>query len=276
MDLQSLQKLFQANLLADDPGICSLVADNLPALIRGGVSYQRLSRQERLDIYRYAYTARLIEALADTYPAVKFAMGDAAFDEFARQFVANHPSSFPSIRDYGAELSYALREWQPTPAEPDSSASTGLAELAAWEWALAAAFDSAEATAIDGSMLSRLPPERWPTLRFQCLPSLRHHTFGSNALAWWRAAVEGGMRPDGWRSGPAAHWVIWRNSPKTSFRSMPPVEASALSAILSGDTFEGICAAAADIVGADSAPLKAATLLKSWLAAGWIVEANAD
>src|SRR6187549_3956387 len=43
-----------------------------------------LSASQRLDIYRQSYMARLIECLIDDYPAVQYALGEAAFTELAR------------------------------------------------------------------------------------------------------------------------------------------------------------------------------------------------
>ena len=245
MDLRALQRFFQTHVLAGDPTIGSWVADD-----------GRVSRSLRLAIYANAYTSRLVGALAENYPAVRFALGPDRFDIEARRFVADHPSSFPSIRDYGADFAASL------PCQVD--------DLARWEWALAGAFDAGDAVPVDGAALSGLPPAEWPAIHLRFVPSLRVHRLQSNALAWWRAATAGDERPVDWQVLPASDWVVWRDGVTTSFRSLPPVEAGALEGALRGATFAALCATAATFLGEAAAPMAAATLLKTWLASGWI------
>jgi hypothetical protein len=57
-----------------------------------------------LQAYRFAYRARLVEALQDNHPALHQALGDAAFTALTHAYLAEHPSSEPSIRWFGAQL----------------------------------------------------------------------------------------------------------------------------------------------------------------------------
>jgi len=62
----------------------------------------------------------------------------------------------------------------------------------------------------------------------------------------------------------------------TQYRSMEADEAVALQAVLAGANFSELCGALADeIQDQEMVPMKAAGFLKTWLAAGMIVELRA-
>src|SRR5690606_13210963 len=93
------------------------------------------SAEERIAIYRDAYRIRLREALASNYARLESLLGEAAFAEIADAYIEAQPSTFRSIRWFGDALPALLEA--ALPAKP------WLAELAQWEWAIAAAFDAA-------------------------------------------------------------------------------------------------------------------------------------
>lgn len=67
-------------------------------------------RQEnRMTVYSDGYVARLTEALATGYPAVKRTLGDEAFFSIARTYVSQHPSKHYSLDGYGEHFSTFLQ-----------------------------------------------------------------------------------------------------------------------------------------------------------------------
>jgi hypothetical protein len=64
----------------------------------------KLGPRERLDVYRHAYVARLIECLADDYPVLKVALGDDAFDALCRGYIARFPSEAHLVASPGLRL----------------------------------------------------------------------------------------------------------------------------------------------------------------------------
>jgi hypothetical protein len=240
----------------------------LPAALAAAVAPPA---EARWDIYVEAYRLRLTEALATQYPALATRVGREAFAERMRDFITATPSVHRSIRDYGRELAEHLA------AGAADAEDEMRAELAAFEWRLAAAFDAAAATATGPADLAGVVPGDWPELRFRGVPSLARLATRTNAVSVWRAAkaaLEAGT--DGTPlAAPAAvrgarvEWLIVRPGLETEFRSLPADEAAALDRLLAGASFGELCASlAASAADAGAAAACAAGWLKGWLLGG--------
>ncbi|HVN43462.1 MAG TPA: DNA-binding domain-containing protein [Steroidobacteraceae bacterium] len=254
MNLAALQEAFQRHVLAGERAIVGEVSGD-----------GRFAPEQRLAVYRHAYRARLASALSESHRAVRFALGEDRFAALARAFVELQPSQFASIRWYGAGFGAFLA------SQIAGVEGRGLRELARWEWTLGLAFDAADAVPIATEALAAVAPDAWGRLRFGFLPSLQRTRLATNALAWWRAALEQAPAPGGWQVEPATEWVVWRRGLATSFRSLAGPEAAALDAALAGATFGALCEHVAAACGAEAAPLRAAALLKGWFAEGWVI-----
>lgn len=254
MDLRQTQAALQRFILVHDDAIRSVVTGD-----------ERLSAGERLEIYAYAYESRLIESLQQTYPALAQVLGCERFADTARMFVHEQPSRVASIRYYGRGLADFLD------ARATDPAGAMLADLARWEWALSAAFDGPDTEALPDAALAEIPADRWPGLCLRMPGSLQRVTLQTNAVAWWRFAIQDAAQPAEAVMAPSTEWVIWRSGLATSFRSLPADEASMLAAALRGAPFADLCAGLVEFGGDENSPLRAATLLKSWWTAGWVV-----
>ncbi|MEO6603812.1 MAG: DNA-binding domain-containing protein, partial [Polyangiaceae bacterium] len=73
-----------------------------------------LTSAERIDIYRRGYHARLIECLVDDYPVLQHALGEAAFEDLCRAYIAAYPSNAPSLNYFGRQMAEFCRI-QPLP-----------------------------------------------------------------------------------------------------------------------------------------------------------------
>jgi hypothetical protein len=255
--LNDLQRIAQDHLLHGGP---------LPEALGAALSPPV---EERWGIYCEAYRLRLVDSLATTYDALAARLGREDFAQVARAFIAAHPSRFRSLRDYGAEFPAFLRH------RSDEAEARLQADLAAFQWHLAAAFDAPDATATTIGELARLPPEAWAGLRFRAVPGLGRLRTSTNAVAAWRAgraALEADPAAAAVREPPAAdtdpvEWLIVRPALETRFRSLPEDEAEALDRVLSGATFAELGEALAARHG-ENAALAAATWLKGWLTEG--------
>jgi hypothetical protein len=120
---------------------------------------ERLGALERLDIYASMYFFRLLDCLAEGFPALHAVVGHETFHHIARDYVATHPSRHPSLRALGAALGDFLERdrlrWQPP----------YLADLARFEWLLLEAFDAADRAPLPPERLKSLPAEKWPLVR---------------------------------------------------------------------------------------------------------------
>jgi hypothetical protein len=259
MKLAELERAVQRHVLDGGP---------LPAALAAAVA---APAAERWEIYVEGYRLRLTEALATQYPALAARAGRAAFAEHMRAFIAATPSVHRSIRDYGRELPAYLA------AGAADLEDEMRAELAAFEWRLAAAFDAAPATPTAAADLAGVAPADWPGLCFRGVPSLGRLATTSNAVPVWRAAKDAlesdrGAPPV---TAPAAaraarvEWLILRPALDSEFRSLPADEAAALDRLLAGAPFGALCARLAETLDdPGAAAARAAGWLKGWLQAG--------
>lgn len=252
MTLAQLQRQFQQHLLTCDPAIAEAIE---PA--------ERAPIATRLAIYSNAYRARLMEALGANYPRLRELMGPEAFNDVALDYIAAHPSHFRSVRWFGAQLAASL--------ELSHRKQPWLADLAQWEWVLAAAFDAPDAQPIDESSLAALTADEWPTLRLAFHPSLQRLAVQTNAPAVFKALSEEREPPEPQRLPNDQQWLIWRQVLTTRYRSLDDAETAALDAALHGAGFDQVCEALCAHCDPQDVPLRAASLLRSWIADGLIV-----
>ena len=255
--LAALQHDFQAYLLADQqPGrLQSRIIDDAS-----------VGAARRLAIYHDAYRLRLIEALTSAYPKLQLLLGDDLFDSTARAYIDANPSVYRNLRWYGATLSEHLA--QALPQHPVT------AELAAFEWALALAFDAADMPVLQVEDLAAVPPEQWGELRFRLHASMRLLPLQCNTVAVWQA-LDAEQAPP-----PVATltetWLIWRREFNPHFRSLDVAELAALELIIAGASFGDICASLQIELGEDAATMQAAQYLATWLGDGLISQLQAD
>jgi hypothetical protein len=120
-----------------------------------------LSAAERMRVYHYAYHARLIDCLADDYPTLKYALGDAAFERLCRDYLVVHPSRGPNLNVYGAKMSAFCRE-----RKGRFPLRGFAAELATLEWSMVEIIHAQAAPTLALAELQKLPVEQWADLRF--------------------------------------------------------------------------------------------------------------
>ena len=255
--LEDLQRIAQRHLLQGGP---------LPDTLLGALAPPV---EERWGIYCEGYRLRLVASLATTYGALAARLGREDFATVARAFIDGHPSTYRSLRDYGGDFAAFLRV-RATDAETRLHA-----DLAAFEWLLAAAFDAPDTTATTVAALATLAPHEWPGLSFCAVPGLGRLRTTTNAVAVWRAC-RSALEADP-AAGPvtdpqaadtdAVDWLVVRPTFETRFRSLPDDEAEALDRVLGGASFAQLGEALALRHGGN-APLVAATWLKGWLTEG--------
>jgi len=255
--LPDIQEAFQRFLLQGDSEIVSQV-----------VGTQRVPVETRLGIYGDAYRSRLIEALQSSFPILAELLGEADFHTLASKYVTAHESTFFSIRYYGDQLAEFLA------SDADYAKAPLLAELAKWEWAMAAAFDAADTEPIDTDALARVAPEDWAGLRFDWSPSVQILDLEWNVPDIWKAVTEEQeQRPE--PSLEPARWLIWRRDLQIYFRRLAPEEAAAIAASMESQTFGELCVVLCEHLDESEAARHAAGFLRGWVQSGLIVNASA-
>lgn len=236
------------NLLASQRALQSLVRSTSSLGCRDGRA-----------VYRNAYVARLLEALESNFPIASTLQPDS-FRAAARAYIDRHPSTFKSIRSIGAELPQTLRD----------QGEELLADVTAFEWVLAHAFDAADATPLRMDDLASIEPASWPALTFEFHPSMRCVELNSNAAEIARAHFAGTTNLE-LCAAPRSTWVVWRSGLTPKFRSLDLTETVALATALAGGSFETLCDSLCEMIDATEVPQRAASLLKTWVDAGLVV-----
>ncbi len=264
--LEALQADFQNYILGDDRAMAGKVR-----------ATSKADAATLLAVYRDGYALRLLEALETNFSTLKQVLGDDDFDRMGRGYIAAHPSKHFSIRWFGDKLAEhlaATAPWSGTPA---------LAELARLEWALAGAFDSADATPIAIERVAAIAPEDWPNLRFAFHPSLQVIDFAWTVPELWNAlnatvnAGEDGDAPEQ-REAPVP-FAVWRHDQgeerQNFFRSLDPAEAWMLAEARKGTAFGALCEGLCHFVEQEQAGAQAAGYLRGWIEQGLVVGVDA-
>jgi hypothetical protein len=146
----------------------------------------RLTALERLEVYRRAYHARLIECLADDYPALQGALGPEAFDALGRAYIERHPSSGPNLNAFGRNMASFCRT-----AEAACPESAFAADLASLEWAIVEVIHARSAPAVTIEALNAIPIDRWADARLVPTPAFRLLRFGYPVNAYFQSFRQG-------------------------------------------------------------------------------------
>ena len=262
--LPDIQEAFQRFLLAGDSAeIGSLV-----------VGTQRVPVETRLGIYGDGYRSRLIEALQTTFPVLANLLGETDFQSLATQYVNAHDSTFFSIRYYGDQMADFLA------GDAEYSKAPILAEMARWEWAMAAVFDAADAEPIDSRAFAGVAPEDWAELRFEWSPAVQVIELEWNVPQLWKAVTEETERPEpqlaaqpGQGQQPMSY-LIWRRELQIYFRALAAEEAVVVAAARASHSFGELCVLLCDHLDESEASLHAAGFLRGWVESGLLVGAT--
>jgi len=259
--LETLQADFQNYILGDDAAMAGKVRATAKA-----------DAATLLAVYRDGYALRLLEALETNFSTLKQVLGDEDFDVLGRGYIAAHPSRHFSIRWFGDKLADYLASaapWSGTPA---------LAELAKLEWALAGAFDSADATPVAIQEVAAIAPADWPRLRFAFHPSLQVIDFHWTVPELWNLMNAGEEADAPERRETPVPFAVWRldqgDERQNFFRSLDPVEAWMLAEARRGATFGALCEGLCQFVDTDQAGAQAAGYLRGWIEQGLVVGAT--
>jgi len=246
-----LQQQFQDFVVAGNTGFAAEI-----------VNGPRADAHKRLAVYANAYRSRLTEVLQADYPALRVLAGDDLFVNIAYEYIAAHPSTLPNARWFGRHLASFIRTVERFASPP------GLADMAAFEWAMGLAFDAADAVPLPIAQLAALPAVNWPALRFVPNPSLQRVYLMASVPAY-HLAVERGETPPAIEHAVAPlAWIIWRRGLGIWYRTLEKDEAWGLDAACAGRTFAELCGGLAGWHEPDDVPLRAVALLTRWIEEG--------
>jgi hypothetical protein len=255
--LATLQDLFQAYLMEGYPDIEAHIVTT---------TSDKITPQERLDIYRNGYYARLVEVLGWDYPVLKKILGVKRFEKLGYAYIDAHPSPSFSIRLFGRYFPEFLAN-QPT-------AVPAHAEMAALEWALSQAIDAADSSYLTFAELAKIPAEAWVEMRLTFHPSVVALPCFYNVTDVWRVVNQNKPKPR-WRYQKKSQYcVVWRYEQRSYFIELSEAEYTLYQAIQQNKTFVELCEALAKHFAEEEIPAFASTTLQKWVSQGLLAKAH--
>ncbi len=225
----------------------------------------RLDPLGRLEIYRSAYHARLIECLLDDYPAVAATLGEAAFDELCRKYIELYPSTGSNLNSFGARVARLCR----ASAAERTELGAFVADLAALEWAIVEVIHAASADPLTMAALTDVPAERWAEARLVATPAFRLLRFEYPVNAYFQAFREG-LGPAVPPPEPSAV-AVYRNGPTIWRMNLGEAGFELLYALTRGRSLgESLAEASAAFSGIDEsvAAQRVTGWFRDWVASG--------
>ena len=226
------------------------------------------TRTVLFDVYRNGYGSRLVEVMRNNFEALHIYLGDTAFDDMARAYIAAHPSKTANLRWYSRGLQKFLA------TTPPYSEHRIVAELAAFETALNDAFDARDGHVLQIADLAATPPDEWQNLRFVPHASVLRLNFLTNASALWSALKQEEEPPEAKLCDAPEQLIVWRNDVTSMFRELSAEEAMMWDEAAKGIPFGTLCAMLATYDDADGAAGRAAGYLGAWVNAGMLTGAT--
>jgi hypothetical protein len=231
--LREVQQRFFRLITAPESVEKALAAQGVPRadVERVIASDARKSAVERLDIYANMYFFRIRDVLAEMFPTVAAVLGEAAFHNLATDYLIEHPSSHPSLRNVGRALPRFLdaarrRSFGGTPSRPG-----WLADLARLEWARHDVFDAADAPALTLDALRETAPDAFAALPLKLIPALALVPVRYAAEEVWQSFTD---ESDYAPPPESPHELsVWRAGGDVFHRPLGPLESEALALIRS-------------------------------------------
>jgi hypothetical protein len=116
---------------------------------------RRMSSAQRLEIYSRSYWFRILDSLHADFPGLRAVIGERAFHNLSRAYLAECPSRSFTLRDLGSRLV----EWLERNPRYGGSCHALAIDMARLEWAHIEAFDNAAEKALGPGDLLELGPD---------------------------------------------------------------------------------------------------------------------
>jgi hypothetical protein len=79
-----------------------------------------LTAAQHLAIYQRSYYSRLLECMREQFKALLYTLGDELFDDFARMYLSEFPSTSPNLADLGERFPAFLESNRPDKDSPET------------------------------------------------------------------------------------------------------------------------------------------------------------
>jgi hypothetical protein len=255
----------------------------------------------RVDIYRNAYRARLVDALRETFPRTARWVGDAAFAQAAAHHVISFPPSSWTLDAVGEGFEQTLATLFANDPE--------VSELAWLEWAMHLCFVSYDATPLDAAgftgVTAGFEDDDWANMRLRFMPGTQQANVAHRIDTLWRALAEtaadtentagdgtknssdneadtginhgGGTSSSNetlsvdFSSDERLACIVWRQAFTPALLPVSAIEGRALALMLEDAGYGELCEMLVDELGEEAAANDAGAMLGRWLNHGMIV-----
>lgn len=215
--------------------------------------------ETRVGIYSDAYQLRLLEALETDFTGLHSLLGDEQFETLGRDYIAAHPSVFPSVRWFAGKLPEYLKQ---TPRYAEQAV---IIEMGEFEWAKCASFDAPDSEIFTIELLALISPELWGEMTFEFSPTVQRLDLRTNTPALWLAFEQESEVPEINTEENPTGWAMWRKQLDPHWRSLEVDEAWALDQAMQGANFAYICEGLCEWVDPEHAAMRAVSFIKTWL-----------
>lgn len=194
----------------------------------------RIAGERRLQIHRNHYRLTLTDALAATFPSLRYVLGETGFATLAAAYLRDHPPASPCLHEYGDSFPAFAggRSW--------------LADLGRLDWAINRAYHSAELPGLDPARLAEVPPASIDDLVFTLQPSVG---FVSSRVALddiFEAIRDQTPRQRLSLVPAASHLIVARRGLEVSWWALAEWEWRFLKRLADGESFGAAVATATD------------------------------
>ncbi len=223
-----------------------------------------------LAIYRSAYRARLVDALAETFPRTRLWLSEDTFNAAAAHHLILHPPTSWTLDMAGDGFVETLAElFADDPEVPD---------LAWLEWAMHLAFTARDCQPLDAAGFAAATgtfrEEDWADMRLTFVPSLLFREVRSDCAALWQAIARDEAPATAPMLESAMYCQVWREGLTPVFALLSGSEGTSLVSMRDGAGFGEICTNLAEAIEADEVANIAGAMLGQWLARGLVAEVS--
>lgn len=247
--MASFHEQFEAYLKGEDDSVTELVIND-----------SKGDATTRMNIYRDAYSLRLIDILYSDFPVIYEILGTDSFIDLAKDYIRKYPSTSFTVRYFGQHLAKYLQEEVPYADYPY------LSQIADFEWAKGTVFDAPDTAIFTLEDLAKIPAETWETATFTFVPAMTRLIYDYNVPQIWKAIDRGGQDSEPVALNDPMPWVMWRKDLDPNWYSMTTEEDWFFIQARHGKNFTELCEGLTQwIDDEDKIAAKAAEIVSRWI-----------
>ncbi len=239
---------FEAYVKGQDSSITELV-----------ITDEKADAAQRMDIYKNAYSMRLLDILYADFPTIYEILGTESFFAMGTEYLAKYPSTSFTVRHFGKNLAKFLHE------EPPYADYPYLWQIADFEWAKGTVFDAPDTPLLDIEQLATIAPEAWENLTFEFIPAMTRLLYDYNVPQIWQSVNNGEQNSEPVILPQPMPWVMWRKNLNPNWYSMTEDEDWFFIHARKGMPFGELCEGLSRWIDEDAIAPRAAEFVRRWI-----------